>query len=389
MRDSLQKSDVSRRHLMQWAVGGTVAVPFILQSEAAHAVKANVLQTDTNIVSPEALLNSVTDGVFINYNENPLGPSEKARTILSKTIALSGRYGMGFAENIAAIVGKQAHIPTDYVRFFNGSSVPLHAAALAFTSKTHPLAYSVPTFDMFFMTPSGEALTAIQTVPITKDHKIDVQAMLAAAPNAGLYYICNPNNPTGVVTPLADIEWLLAHKPVGSIVLVDEAYIHYSDNAKSALPLVAQNKEVIVLRTFSKIYGLAGLRLGFAAARPDLLEKLLQFDFNTPPLPAFAAAEASLLEVGLVARRKAYNKAVRDNIFAWLTSKGYRFTPSEASFFMLHVGKPGQSVTDALKKYKVHISGPRPNYPDWVRVSLGTPAEMNIFKAAFTKVMAA
>lgn len=380
----MSDTNLFRRHFMQLAVGGVVAAPFLNNASLLAAAPSS---SSSSFETPETLLNSITDGVYINYNENPLGPCTKAREVLAKTIPLSGRYGIGFGESIAEIVSQQEHVPADYLHFFAGSTVPLHAAAMAFSSKDRAIAYPFPTFDIFFKAPNGEMFAPLKPVPVNDKHQVSMADLLAAAPNAGLYYICNPNNPTGVVTPMRDIEWLLAHKPAGSVVLVDEAYIHYSE-MPSAMSLVAQGKDVVVLRTFSKIYGLAGMRLGFAAARPDLLAKLAFFDTNNPPMPAFAAAEASLLDPKLLSERKAYNKAVRDDIFAWLSKRGYKYTPSEASFFMVHVGVPGQQVTDALKKYKVFISGTRPRYPDWVRVSIGTFAEMNVFKAAFEKVMA-
>lgn len=380
----MSEANLFRRRLMQMAVGGIVAAPFVQKSVLSAATP---LSSNSSFETPDSLLGEMSDGVFINYNENPLGPCAKAREALAKTIPFSGRYGMNFAENISKIISQQENIPVDYLHFFAGSTVPLHAAAMAFSDKDHAIAYPLPTFDIFFKAPDGKNFAPLKPVPVNEKHQIDVAAMLSAAPDAGLYYICNPNNPTGVVTPMRDIEWLLAHKPANSVVLVDEAYIHYSD-MPSAMSLVAQGKDVVVLRTFSKIYGLAGMRLGFAAARPDLLEKIVDLDFNHPPFPAFAAAEASLLDEKLLPERKAYNKAVRNDIFAWLSKRGYKYTPSEASFFMVHVGRPGQHVTDALKKYKVFISGTRPRYPDWVRVSVGSFAEMNAFKAAFEKVMA-
>ena len=110
-------------------------------------------------------------------------------------------------------------------------------------------------------------------VPLTRTYAHDVRAMLAAAPDAGVFYICTPNNPTGTLTSHDDVEYLLAHKPKGSVVLVDEAYIHFCD-APSTIDLVKAGKDIIVLRTFSKLYGMAGLRCGFALGRPDLLAKL-------------------------------------------------------------------------------------------------------------------
>jgi histidinol-phosphate aminotransferase len=149
---------------------------------------------------------------------------------------------------------------------------------------------------------------------------------------------------------------------------------------------VAKGADVLVLRTFSKIYGLAGLRLGLVAARRDLLDRLMDYGVNIPPMPAVIAAEASLLDPALVPARKAYTAAVRTDVFAWLKERGIRTLPSETSFAMLHVGRPGEEVQAALARERVFTSGSRKHMPDWMRISFGTPAEMAAFKTAFARL---
>src|SRR6202041_1222686 len=132
----------------------------------------------------------------------------------------------------------------------------------------------------------------------------DMKAMLAASSTPGVIYICNPNNPTGTVTSRADIEYAVAKAPKGTIILIDEAYIHLSD-LQSSLDFVKEGKNVIVLRTFSKLYGMAGIRMGFAVGRPDLLKQMSKFGgMNALPVTAVAAAKASLLDADLVPTRK-------------------------------------------------------------------------------------
>src|SRR5262249_46628274 len=141
-------------------------------------------------------------------------------------------------------------------------------------------------------------------VPLRKDYAHDVHAMAQADPSAGLIYVCNPNNPTGSVTPKQDIEYLVAHKPEGAVILLDEAYIHLSSKAEPASPLVAADKDVIILRTFSKIYGMAGLRAGAALGRPDLLAKLRGYGAGALPATGMVGAIASLKAKGLVEQRR-------------------------------------------------------------------------------------
>jgi histidinol-phosphate/aromatic aminotransferase/cobyric acid decarboxylase-like protein len=228
----------------------------------------------------------------------------------------------------------------------------------------------------------------VTRVPLCADYTHDAEAMLKADPNAGVYYVCNPNNPTGTITPRKQIEYLLANKKPGAIVVVDEAYIHFSHSAQPASDLVAAGKDVVVLRTFSKIYGMAGLRAGFAMGRPDLLEKLRPYGTGMLPITGLACATASLKVKSLVPERRAKMKEVREDTFAYLEKKNIKYIPSEANFFMMEVNRPGMDFARAMADNKVIIGRVWPVWPTKVRVTVGTQDEMNKFKAAVDKVTA-
>jgi histidinol-phosphate aminotransferase len=294
---------------------------------------------------------------------------------------------MAFTGKLESLFARQNGLMPDQVQVHAGSFMPLRSVALTYSTPDRPIAYFEPTFDQGFLGLNDQSITRSVAVPLSGDFAADPRTLLAAAPDAGVYYLCNPNNPTGLVTTRADIDWLLANKPKGAILLIDEAYIHFSD-ATSCLDLVARGADVLVTRTFSKIYGLAGLRCGLIAGRKDLLDGMARYGTNITPMPAVIAAEASLLDPELLTSRKAANKAVRDDLYAWLTARGMRYLPGEASFAMIHVGRPGADVTTALAAQKIFIGGPRKHMDDWVRVSFGTPAEMQAFKAAFIKILA-
>ena len=235
---------------------------------------------------------------------------------------------------------------------------------------------------------SAKAIGArVVKVPLAKSYAHDVKAMLAAGTDAGLFYICLPNNPTGTLTSHSDIEYLVEKKPKGSIVLVDEAYIHFSD-ATSAVDLVKADKDVIVLRTFSKLYGMAGIRCGIALGRPDLLEKMYNYGGgNFMPITALVAASASLKHTGLVEERKKINADTRDAVFQWLDSNGYSYIPSQSNCFMLDTKRPAKEVIDAMAAQKVFIGRIWPLWPTYSRITIGTRPEMEQFQAAFKKVM--
>jgi histidinol-phosphate aminotransferase len=336
--------------------------------------------------------NMPADAVKINANENPLGPCPEAADAIYNVIKKGGRYmyedTYDLAETLATQEGVKFGYKPDgsYVDVYAGSSAPLHQAVLAFCSKDLPFAKGDPGYE------AGERAAkfigaSTVNVPLKKgawDH--DVKAMLAAAPNAGLYYICNPNNPTGTLTSKEDIEWLVANKPAGSVVLVDEAYIHISPSAVKCSDLVARDKDVVVLRTFSKLYGMAGLRAGAALARPDLLERIKPYSAGAMPITAMVGANASLKAKNLVPARRKIMGDVRDDTFSWLSKRNVEFIPSESNCFMINTKRSGKEFYAAMASQKVFIGRVWPVWPQWVRVTIGTKEDMAAFKDAFTKV---
>ncbi|MBI3698722.1 MAG: aminotransferase class I/II-fold pyridoxal phosphate-dependent enzyme, partial [Acidobacteria bacterium] len=232
------------------------------------------------------------DGVKINANENPLGPCPEAMEAMYTAVRRGGRYQYEETPAMAEAAAASEGLPRDHVMAFAGSSDPLHRTILAFASPQRGLVVA----DCTYEAPEKAAHfigAKASRVPLTKDYAHDLRAMVKADPNAGVLYICNPNNPTGTLTPRADIEWLLANKPNGSIILLDEAYLHFS-SAQPCSDLVAAGKDLIILHTFSKIYGMAGLRAGFAMGRPDLLAKLEPYGIGIMPATGMVGAIASL-----------------------------------------------------------------------------------------------
>lgn len=326
--------------------------------------------------------------VKINANENPLGPCAEAAEAIHAVVGKGGRYMYEETFTFAGTLAAQEGVKSAYVAPFAGSSDPLHRAVLAFTSPTKSLVMGEPGYEAGQRAAEFIGAKVIR-VPLTKDYRHDVKAMAAADPNAGLIYVCNPNNPTGTVTPKEDIEWLAANKPARAVLLVDEAYIHLSHSATPATYLVAEDKDVIVLRTFSKLYGMAGLRAGAALARPDLLAKLRPYGAGALPVTGMVGATASLRVHNLVPERRRMVAEIREEVFAFLDKHKFSFIPSESNKFMVDVKRPGEEVIKAMAKENVFIGRVWPCWPTHVRVSIGTKEEMAKFKAAFLKVMAA
>jgi len=326
------------------------------------------------------------DAVLINANENPLGPCDEARQACHNMVQYGGRYRYQEAGKVRQLLAQQEGLKLEYVVIHPGSSGPLHQSVLAFTSPTRPLIMADPSYES-----AGRAAQLVGSkiikVPLTKDYAHDVKAMAAASPNAGLIYVDNPKNPNGTLTSQADLEWLVANKPKGTIVMIDEAYTHFS-NAPFNSPMVAADKDVIILRTFSKVYGMAGLRAGAALARPDLQEQISKFSATMMPITGMAAASASLEVKDLVPKRRKIVADTREDVFSWLSKNNFSYVPSVSNCFMIDVKRPGQEVLKAMAKENVYIGRVWPVWPTSVRITVGTPEEMAKFKTAFKKVMA-
>jgi histidinol-phosphate aminotransferase len=329
-----------------------------------------------------------SDVVRINGNENPLGPCDAAVEAANKITRYLNRYQpTNEIDQFKTALAESEGLKTENIAAFAGSSDPLYRITLAFTSPTRSLVMGDPGYEA-----SGRAAnfigSKVHRIPLRSDYSHDVKAMLAADPNAGLFYICNPNNPSGTITSKEDIQWLLDNKPKGSLLLLDEAYIHFS-NADRGTPWVAQGKDVIVLRTFSKAYGMAGLRLGMALGRPDLLAKMMPYGAGGfLPMTGLVAATASIKSPGLVPARRNANAATRETVFNFLEQKKFSYIPSSTNFFMLEVNRPGKEMAAAMVKEKVLIGRTWPVWPTKVRVTIGSAEDMKRFQSALLKVTA-
>lgn len=359
---------------------------FLHLSAAATAAAAFRVVTEPMLAHAAAHPVSAAGAIRINANENPLGPCAAARDAISAVIPQGGRYQFDQTETLAATFARMEGLKPEYVKAYAGSGGPLHFSILAYTSPSRSYVTADPSYEagMYTAKVSGARLVK---VPLNKSHAHDVKAMLAAAPDAGIFYICTPNNPTGTLTSHSDIEYLLENKPKGSLLLIDEAYLHFSD-APSALDLVKADKDVILLRTFSKIYGMAGLRCGFVIARPDLLAKIDDIGGGNPmPITAVAAALASLQDQQLVPERRRLNAAIRTETFDWLDRNNYTYIPSESNCFLLDTKRPAQEIIDAMARQNVLIGRIWPIMPTYTRITVGTRPEMDEFRTAFKKAM--
>ncbi len=331
------------------------------------------------------------DAVKINANENPLGPCPEAADAIYNAVRHGGRYMFEqtdvLAQTLAGVLDVKFNREPEesFIQIFVGSSAPLHQAVVAFCSKDRPFVSADPGYEAGGRAAEYVGAKAI-AVPLKKgSYEHDVRAMLTAAPNAGLFYVCNPNNPTGTVTSRSDIEYLVANKPQGSVVMIDEAYIHFSNKAVPCVDMPAAGKDVIVLRTFSKLYGMAGLRAGAAIARPELLQKITGLSITPMPITGTFGATASLKAKNLESERRKINADVRDDTLNWLTTRNVECIASETNCFMVNVKRPGKQFFKDMAQENVYLGRTWPVWPNWVRVTVGTKDEMAKFKQAFAR----
>jgi histidinol-phosphate aminotransferase len=281
-------------------------------------------------------------------------------------------------------------VPSEQILLGDGSGEILKLAAATFTGREKKLVMANPTFEAIGRYASV-ANAQVLKINLTNDYRHDLEKMLAASNGAGLIYICNPNNPTASITPRNQLSEFLAKVPNTTVVLIDEAYHHYADTKEyeSVIPLVKTYSNLIVARTFSKIYGMAGLRCGYCVTqRANISAMKAHQSFDSVNIMALVAALASLKDTAYVDRGRKLNSEVRKSVYAELDTLGYRYIPSQANFMMIDLRKEVRPVIGEFYRREVEVGRPFPALPNFLRVTIGTSAQMKSFMTAFREVMA-
>ena len=332
------------------------------------------------------------DAVVIGSNENPMGPTKEGLEAIAKVSPLAWRYTpAGDNNDLENLIESTEGLKQGYAQLYPGSGPALADLHPAFTSPTRSWVMGSPGYGSG-AGGNGDRGSKTVKVALRKDYTHDVEAMIKADPNAGVYYICNPNNPTGTITPRKDFEYILANKQKDAILVIDEAYVHFSGRDNMSTDLVAKDKDVIVLRTFSKIYGMAGLRAGIAYGRPDLLAQLGKMGKPgnlSQGTRACAAASLKANATVLPERIETYKKN-RAITYEAMDKLGVGYVPTVANFFMMSVkGMTGAQVGTALQAKKIFVAGAGrwPEWPNHIRVTVGSYDEMTKFNAALAQVV--
>jgi histidinol-phosphate aminotransferase len=332
--------------------------------------------------------------VKLASNENPFGVPESSQRAMAAAVAELGRYPDANGFDLKAALSKRYDVPADWITLGNGSNDILEIAAHAFVQAGQAVVYSQYSFAVYALATQGVGARSIE-VP-AKNYGYDLDAMAAAIDaDTRLVFIANPNNPTGTFVPAARIEAFLKSVPDNVIVVLDEAYNEFlaPEQQFESAEWVRKYPNLMVSRTFSKAYGLAGLRVGFAIAQPaltDLMNRIRQ-PFNVNSL-AQAAAIAALNDKQFLEQGARNNAAGYLQFVEAFEELGLEYVPSYGNFVLVRVGddnEAGARVNLALLKQGV-IVRPVGNYglPQWLRISIGLPQENAIFISALKKALA-
>ncbi len=320
--------------------------------------------------------------LLLNSNENPYGAFPSVHKALTDAQAICNRYPWHEVERLAEQLAARHRVKQEQIVLGYGSVDILRMAGEAFCGPNKPLVQASPTFEALAMYVKRRG-AEIVAVPLGADYGHDLGAMLKPARNAGLVYICNPNNPTGSITGRKQIEEFLSQLGSdGPFVLVDEAYHHFADSPDyvSFLDRPVDHPRLIVTRTFSKIYGMAGLRLGYSVSSKEIAEKLEGFSvFDSPSAPASLAGLAALADESTeraMARRVVGDRA---EFMRQAAARKLHVIPSQANFVMVETGRPVKHVIEHFKQRNILIGRPFPPMDTYARISLSTPEDMQVF----------
>jgi histidinol-phosphate aminotransferase len=349
-----------------------------------------VLDIRRRVHAPDA---RATDAPLLRLdrNESPYGMSPAStRAMQSVAEDLSPRYPRDEPAALVEALAKRLGVEQDQILLGCGSTEILKVATETFCSPSGAAVVAEPTFEAV-VTYSPLAHARAVKIPLTKDYKHDLPRMLdTAALVGGFIFFCNPANPAGTFIGKEEVERVVRKVPSGVVLLIDEAYFDYvsAPEYESCLRYVREGLPVIVSRTFSKIYGMAGLRLGYAAGHKDLIKQMSERRLATNANQlATAAATAALKDDEFVARIRNLNAQVRDYLCAELRALRLDFIPSQTNFVMIHLGRPAQPLIDALKERRVMVGRLFSSMPNHMRVTLGTAEETRIFVKEFKEVL--
>ncbi|MFM1851884.1 MAG: hypothetical protein RIS54_1568 [Verrucomicrobiota bacterium] len=330
-----------------------------------------------------------TGPVRLALNENPFGPSAAAVAAMRERAADVCRYPMADGRDLVALLADKEGVKPDQIVLGAGSGEILEACGQLLGGPGGEVVCAKPTYGQLTAAMARCGSTLLE-VPLNERKEHDLAAMAAAVTaKTQCVYVCNPNNPTGTVVDAGQL-WDFARAAAATApVVVDEAYLECSDDfaGRTLAGLVAEGHDVIVLRTFSKIHALAGQRIGYGIASPEMAAKLGPYVIGGPNLLALVGARANLEDVAYTDRTRREIKAGRDALIAVLNELGCDYAVPHGNFVFFHSGVPIADFRPRMLAEGVHVGRPFPPFLDWCRISIGTPEEMAAAHAALRVVL--
>lgn len=341
---------------------------------------------DRSVAAPQVpgQVASSVGPIRLNSNENPLGLSPAARMAVEKGIAEANRYPDAAREQLADALALRLGVKSENIVLGNGSTEILQIIVQASNAPQGRLVMADPTFEAISFYQRTLTYTT-DKVPLTSSFAHDIQQMkdrVAAGNSPAVVYLCNPNNPTGTLTSSAEIDAWIAAAPETVLFAVDEAYLEYVEAPGywSALKWIQDRPNVIVARTFSKIYGMAGMRLGYAVAHPETAQRLREFlTWDNANSLALAAGLASLADEGLEARGRAVNEVALTMTRNCLDELDLDYLPSHTNFLMHRIKGDVKEYIGRMRERGLRVGRPFPALPSYNRLSMGLPEEMEIW----------
>ncbi len=330
------------------------------------------------------------DTIWLDANENPAGPPPSAISAIVNGAAATARYHFEEFAAFSEALAESEGLTPQQVLFGIGSGDVINAAICAFTSSSRPLITGAPTYEIPVEFARKLGSNAVQ-IRLADDWQFPVKELAdeAAKAGGGLIYLCNPNNPTSSRTANTALKWLVDNLPANTILLVDEAYVHFAEptEIQSAITYVKDNCNVVVTRTFSKIYGMAGARVGFACAKPELIRQMMPFKNNVIPILGLRAAMAALRDRSdLVPSRRATVAHIRGQLCDWLREKNIGYITPFGNFIMIDVGRDARAFGRDMLRRGVAVGRLFPPLHKMLRVTIGTEREMTRFRQTFWEV---
>jgi histidinol-phosphate aminotransferase len=327
--------------------------------------------------------------IQLNFNENPYGPTPKALEALATCGPMGARYPHLAHRQVREALAVLHDVNPENILLGCGSTEILRAADMTFLGPGLSAVAAEPTFEAVLNVARVAHAVPVK-VPLTADHRHDLPAMAAACTSkTGLVYVCNPNNPTGTIVTRDELADFIPRVPSTALILVDEAYFHFAENPLygSVIDWIGKYPNLLVARTFSKIYGLAGMRLGYGIGSKETIgamqDQILRDNGNAAVL---AAALASVADKDYTAASRARMNATRSWLAGELRKDGRTYIPSEANFMMIDMGTDVQPIIEQFAAHNILVGRRFPSMSNFLRITIGTRPEMETFLATLREI---